>query len=504
MGQQEKELSMRKIPAFAALFLIVLLAVIPFAGGFANGAGHSDGSSYRCTSVIVGKEATADGSVLLGHNEDWGEYLMPLRWNPREEHRQGETFKLRDGQLIPQVEETYAFIWPAAECNGINEHQVAIVDDTGSCRKEFFQNERGIDLEEFMTLALQRSQSAREAVRLMGGLVEKYGYRSYNGQDGDIVSIADSSEGWWMEVTIGGIWVAERIPDDGFVVLANRFRIGEVDLNDSSRFLACPNLIEYAKQRGWYDPAQGPFHFSRTYGTAEDVGSAYNTRREWRGNCLLSGRTFEEKENPLTATPLRKLGPRDIMALFRDHYEGTEYDLTKGSKNASPHRTSERTICRLATDASTVAQLRSWLPPEIGGVLWLSAGTPCSSVYVPYYLGVLEFPKPFSFLTKSYNRDNAYWVFNSLENLVDRYYNEKAKFGESEMSAIDYVAGTWKAFEEEELALQDSIEKTALDLYKKDKVLARSFLNTYSNGLGLRAFASALELGDLLRTKYYR
>jgi dipeptidase len=192
------------------------------------------------------------------------------------------------------------------------------------------------------------------------------------------------------------------------------------------------------------------------------------------------------------------------MTLFRDHYEGTKYDLTKGYEKGSPHRTAERTVCRLATDATTVAQLRSWLPPEIGGVLWLSVGTPCSSAYLPFYLGVLEFPKPFSFLTDGYDRENAYWVFNSLENLVDRYYGEKAKSGSSEMRAIDYVAGSWKAFEDEEFAMQEAVEKTALDLYKKDKALARSFLTDYCSGLGLKAFVQAQTLGDALRTKYYR
>ena len=495
---------MRKIKISLRLSLIAFLAVILFSGNAQKGGPASAGARDKCTTVIVGKNATADGSILLGHNEDWGEYLMPLRWNPREKHQPGETLKLRDGQVIPQVEETQAFIWPAADCNGINELQVAIADDTGSCRKELFQNERGIDLEEFVRLALQRSRTAKEAVLIMGGLIEKYGYRSHNGLDGDIVSIADPNEGWWMEVTIGGIWVAQRVPDDAFVVLANRFRIGEIDLKDSSRFLACPNLIDYAKQRGWYDPAQGPFHFYRVYGTAEDARAAYNTRREWRGNGLLSGRKFREEENPLTLAPGKKLTPPDIMALLRDHYEGTEYDLTDRYEKGSPHHTSERTICVMGTDASFVTHLRGWLPPDIGGVLWLSAGTPCSSVYIPYYLGVLDFPKPYTFLSDIYNRENAFWVFNSLENLVDRYYAEKGKRGKGEARVIDTVGGFWKAFEEREFAVQTAVEKTALELYQKEKSLARSFLDAHSNALGMRAFVDAQTLGDTLRTRYYR
>jgi len=482
------------------LALVTLITLIFFIGNF---QADTTVSRDKCTTIIVGKNATADGSVLLGHNEDWGQYLMPLRWNPREKHQPGETLRLRDGQTIPQVAETYAFIWPAAECNGINELQVAVGDNTGSCRKEFFQNERGLDLEEFVRLALQRSRTAREAVVTMGGLIEKFGYRSHNGLDGDIVAIADSNEGWWMEVVIGGLWVAQRVPDDAFVVLANRFRIGEVDLKDSSRFLAAPGLIDYAKQKGWYDPAQGPFNFERAYG-AEDGRKVYNTRREWRGNERLSGRKFKEGENPLTVIAGKKLTPRDIMALLRDHYEGTEYDLTKGYETGSPHHTSERTICRMSTDATFVTHLRGWLPPEIGGVLWLSVGTPCSSVYVPYYLGVLDFPKPYSYLADEYDCDNAFWVFNSLENLVDWNYAEKDESGDGETRAIDYVAGFWKDFEEKEFAVQAAVEKTALELYQKNKASARFFLDAHSNALGLRAFTEARALGETLKKRYFR
>jgi dipeptidase len=232
--------------------------------------------------------------------------------------------------------------------------------------------------------------------------------------------------------------------------------------------------------------------------------SVYNSRREWRGNCLLAGRKFSEEENPLIVIPSKKLTPRDVMAVFRDHYEGTPYDATERYEKGSPHQTSERTICVMATDASTVAHLRNWLPSAIGGVLWLSAGTPCSSVYVPFYLGVLEFPQPYSFVTESYDGQNAFWVFNSLENLVDRYYGQKIQVNGTEVTAIDSVAGIWKDFENKEFGLQEAMEQTAVELHKKDPSLARIFLNAYSNAMGNQAYASALKLADLLRTRYYR
>ena len=468
-----------------------------------SGQDHARASD-KCTTIVVGKGATADGSVLVGHNEDWGVYTVPLCWNPREKHKSGETFTLRDGQVIPQVEETYAFLWPAADCNGINEFQVAITDNSGSCRKQLVQTVRGIDMVELARVALQQSRTARQAVRIMGRLIETYGYKCVDGPGGDIFSVADPTEGWWMEVTIAGQWVAQRVPDDAFVVLANRFRIGEIDLKDSSRFLACSNLVDYAKEKGWYDPARGVFQFSRAYGSPDNVSSPYSSKREWRGNCVLAGKTFNQEDIPLAVVPARKLVPQDIMALLRDHYEGTDYDLTKGYEKGSPHHTSERTICVMSTDASTVAHLRGWLPPEIGGMFWLSAGTPCSSVFVPYYLGVMDFPKPYASISDHYDRDNAYWVFNSLENLVDRYYTDKGKAKESGIRAIDRVSGAWKKFEDDEFATQAAVEKTALELYQTDKSLARSFLNKYSGMLSLQAFVAAQELADTLRTKHYR
>lgn len=455
----------------------------------------------KCTTIIVGRQATTDNSVLLGHNEDWGKYEIPLRWNPREMHKAGETLKLRDGQVIPQVEQAFAFIWPAATCNGINEFQVAITDNTGSCRKELFQKVRGIEMQELVQLVLQRSRTAREAVETMGRLIDQCGYLSVDGPNGDIFSVADPTEGWWMEVTTAGHWVAQRVPDDAFVVLANQFRIGAVDLADSARFLACSNLTEFATERGWHDPEQGDFIFSRAYGNPKEEEWVGSSKRVWRGNCLLSGRTLSPEANPVFLVPTRKLTPRDIMALLRDHYEGSPPPSIEEHARRSLHDMPERPICIMRTDASTVVHLRGWLPHEIGGVIWFAAGTPCSSAYIPFYVGVLEFPEPYRSLSERYSPHNAFWVFNSLENLVDRFYAEKA---DAEQNVAASVAAFWRRFEEEAFASQAAVEKTALEVYHQDPRLARSFLTRHSGALGLQAFTAAQDLADTLRTKHYR
>ena len=360
-----------------ALVIIILLTRVAWSVSEGPTRGRE-----KCTTVIVGKDATTDGSVILGHNEDWGEYEVPFRWELRKRHKNGETIKLSDGQVIPQVEETYAFLWPAALCSGFNEFQVMIVDNTGSCREDMVRSLTGIDMGELVAITLQRSRTAREAIETMGHLIDTYGYLCCDGPDGDIFSVAGPNEGWWMEVTTTGHWVAQRVPDDAFVVISNQFRIETIKPKDPSRFMASEKLVDYAKEQGWYDPTQGAFRFKHAFGRTFD--NCF--RREWRGNSLLGGKTFEQSDHRLAVVPAKKLGPRDIMEFLRDHYEGTEYDLTKGYEDGSPHHTAERGICRMYTDTSTIAQLRSWLPSEIGGLCWITVGTPCSSVYVPCYL----------------------------------------------------------------------------------------------------------------------
>lgn len=457
-------------------------------------------SKGKCTSIIVGKDATTDGSVLLGHNEDWGTVKRALRVVPGEKYEPGDVLKLSSGQKIPQVKETYSYILPGENANGINKHQVVIADNTGSCRKELYitgKDKKGIELDEFVQLGLQRSRTAREAVEIMGKLIEKYGYQSYSGKYGDICMIADPREAWWMEIAIGGLWAAQRVPDDSAVVLANRFRIGRINLEDKKNFLACKNLIDYAIKKNWYNPTEGDFHFSQVYGTSEEIEEDYNSLREWRGNCILAGNDFSEETSPLTFRPEKKVTPQDIMRTYRDHYEGTWYD--HGNKNKSPHDKPEYTICCMDTDISMIAQLRSWLPPEIGGLLWLDTGAPCSGVYMPFYLGCKDFPLPYTFESSAYDKKNAFWVFKAMHDLVDRSYGKKIELQEKEVRAIDYVSNIWKDFETREFAEQEKVEKKALELYNKDKSSVQDFLTSYSHNLALKAYEKASQMNQILK-----
>ena len=451
------------------------------------------------------KHATADGSVILAHNEDWGEFEEPLRWHPRKQHMAGETLTLRTGLVLEQVPETYGYLLPAASCNGINEFQVMITDNSGSCRKEMVRRETGIEMADLVAVALQRSKTARVAVQTMGQLIDRFGYRCVDGPGGDIFSVADPSEGWWMEVTTAGPWVARRVPDDAFVVIANRFRIESIDLDDPIQFLASSNIVSYAKDRGWFDPTLGQFKFAQVY-SAQRAESA---RREWRGNLLLGGGAQNPAESRLAVVPVKKLQPQDLMAFLRDHYEGTGGDGSPVATNGSPHRTSERSICATYTDASTVAHLRGWLPHPVAGLVWLAVGTPCSSVFTPIYVGTSEFPRPYASVTEKYDPGNAYWVFNALENLVDRNYRERgASLGggvkKGDDSVHELVAGFWKLRENEAFGMQAAVEKTASELLQKDEGLAKALLSTYTQMMALQRFEEARDLLDELRTRHER
>ncbi len=446
----------------------------------------------KCTSLIVGKDATADGSVLLAHNEDLGGHAAHhLIVVPRKKHELGEAFKLYSGGEIPQVKETYAYIAstifdmdyvPGTLTSGINEYQVAIGNNVASSRKELVPPEKihkgGIIWTEFAQIALERTKTAREAVEIMGHLSEEYWLSA---DPGTMFVIADANEGWIIEIPRGGQWVAKRVPDDGYAVIANTFRIGEVDCEDEENFLCSKDLINFAVERGWYDPASGePFNFAKVYGNPRSLESVSNTRRHWRCESLLAD-----------FAPEVKLA--DVMSIMRDHLEGTEYDLTN-KYETSPHRTRQRVICVLSTEVSMVAQLRNWLPAEIGGVAWWALSTPCTSVYIPWYMGILEVPYAYQIGTNEYDEESAYWAFNRLPNLVD------AKYG----NLIGDVRAIWADIEPKALALQEIVEEVALRTYDKDRRLARLFLTYYSNALGMKALNEANKLADELIAKTYR
>ena len=233
---------------------------------------------------------------------------------------------------------------------------------------------------EFNQLAAQEATSAREAVAIMGALSEACWLSA---DPGTSFAVADAHEGWWIEIARGGQWVAERVPDDGAVMHANAFLIDEIDFGDPDNFMWSADVIGYAQERGWYDPASGePFSWRDAYAQPGSADWAWNAWRTQRIQGWLDGL-------------VPNVTKEDVMAMLRDHFEGTEWDFSRDYQ-VSPHRTKARGVCRTSTEVAFVTQLRDWMPPEIGAVAWISMKTPCSSAFVPWYMGTTRVPKAYT------------------------------------------------------------------------------------------------------------
>lgn len=468
----------------------------------------------ECTSIIVGRDASEDGSVIATHNEDQsggGDTAQTIEVVPRKSYKPGDMVVLESGVEIPQVQMTYAYIqfnshydgnarvpYAADNPNCINEWQVFTGDDSTSVREELKAEfpARGVASKEIKYFIAQRAKTAREGVEIAGWLIDTYGF-AMTGGGGMMYLIADAKEGWWFEACVGKHWVAQRCPDNAVMMRANAFRIGEVDLNDTENFLGSNDLISHAKKKGWYNPtADGPFNFAKVYGSPESAVSASNKRREMMAvNYFASSKkiTSFEEEYPesMIIVPDHKVSVEDVIGFQRWHYEGTDYDLTEGYKLGSPHFTKERTICCSTTVSSAIAQLRSWLPNEIGGCLWLAEATPCTSVFIPWYVGIIETPNVFQGATAVYDEKKAWWCFKKLGMLANANYGD----------LFQYIKPVWQAQEKEELALQSIIEKTALELYQKGSSYAKSFLTTYCSGWGMVAYNKCHQLIDECLTR---
>ena len=476
-----------KLPQAQALYCAVLLTLfLGPADALAKPAATADNAARpavvveRCSSIIAGKETTKDGSVLLGHNEDLANYCAHhYVYVPRAKHLPGETVTLFGGTVVPQPAETYGYsatkifdkaYVPGDITSGVNEHQVAIANNMSYRRDApvVLPIEGRIIWTELTQLALERATTAREAVEIIGDLVHTY---KLGGDSGAMFAVTDVKEGWWVEVTLEGQWAAQRVPDNSFGVRANIFRIGEIDFADSENFKYSSDVVSYAQSMGWYKEGE-PFHFAKVYAAPEKLNDPYNTRRQWRAEELLA-------QQPAQLTPV------SLIAILRDHYEGTPYDLTNDYKKGSPHQTDERTLCSANTEVSVVCQTRAWLPAEIGAITWRAMATPCTSVFTPWYYGNPTIPEAFKNGTNLYTENSAYWTFRDLSRYADVRYQ----------SVSSTIHKRIALFEQKEFSAQAQWEQEALRLYGQDKQQALRFLADTTNNLATQS----VQLGDALR-----
>ncbi len=482
-------------------------------------------SSYACTSLLVTKSASKDGSTFITYTCD-GRFHPHLWITPAADHPEGDSLKIEDwhGDMkgwIKQVPHTYGVV------GLMNEHQLSISETTFEGRPELENPEGVLHYWDLMDLALQRAKTAREAIKVMTDLVEEYGYRA----TGETFSIADPNEVWIMELIgmgagrKGAVWVARRIPDGYICAHANKARISNFPLDDHKNCLYAENVISFAEEMGYYDPASGqPFSFCDAYCPADPKSRRYCDSRVWslfrRAAPSLNlsmdiTRSVEGAQNyPLWIKPDNNLSVEDVMSLMRDHYEGTPLDMTKGV-TAGPYGTPyrwrplywnaedengdtvegswERPISTQQTGFSSIAQCRSWLPDPIGGVYWYGVDDTWFTCYCPLYVGIDTIPVSFTVGNiDKFSWESAWWVFNFVSNFANLRYQYM----------IQDIQAIQKELEGNVIFLQPAIEKTAMETYKTNPIAAQKYLTEYCVSNAETVVGRWRQLGEYLIVKY--
>lgn len=481
--------------------------------------------AFACSNLIVGKKASVDGSVLVSYNaDDYGMFGYLCHY-PAGTHPKGTMRQIYDwdsGVYHGEIEEapvTYNVI------GNINEFQLSIGETTYGGREEMVDSTGILDYGSLIYVSLQRAKTAREAISVMTSLVEKYGYNS----EGETFSICDPNEAWIMEMqgtgagSKGVVWVALRIPDDAICAHANQSRIGKFNMKDKKNVLYSKNVISYARKMGWFNGKDSEFSWKNTYAFPDFSGRRFCDARVWsffnhyadgfdRYLPWALGKDKDAEDMPLWIVPNRKLSVADVENGMRDHYEGTALALDTTSIGSGiyemPYRPTpltftvdgkqyfnERPISTQQTAFTFVSQLRSWLPREIGGVLWFGNDDANMVAYTPVYCG--NTVQPACYNTKgadavTFSSDNAFWLCNMVSNMVYPRYSQLFP----ELKAVR------DSLETSYFANQTSIEKQAADLYQTDKAAALKLLNNYSNAKADEMLANWKRLATRIIVKY--
>jgi dipeptidase len=525
--------------------VLAFAAVIVFAGGLSLGpsprgvsATELDAASEACTVIMVGREASTDGSVMSTHAADCGVCDFTWRHVPAADHKPAEKRRLYNiDQIrtwppseggkwamvlkdptaveIPQAPHTYGY--HHAVFGYMNDQQLAIAESTiGNARKISNPTPTpATNITMLTLLAMERCRTAREAIKLMGSLAEEYGYGYHDG--GEMLAVSDPKEIWVFEVMPvgplwtpksgkpGAVWAAQRVPDDHVAVCTNESTIGEMDLGNPDFFMASAHAESLAVELGLYDPKGGkPFSWKRAYSPTEGGAASTEGRRSrtWRFFDLVApSRAFRPEtanmDLPFSVKPDAKLSARDVMTLTRDKSAGTVFDPVRGLrggpfKNPNYYK-GTRLISVSNVEYTTLTQCRSWLPDPIGGIVWVALGAQDTSCYVPFYCGATEIAGSFAagdhFVL---DRRSARWAFDYVDFHVQVAYN----------AAIQDVQAAQKKWEDGALARVAEIDTLAGDLYKRSPKEAVKYVTGYGLNNAQSVVDAWWKLGDDIWIKY--
>jgi dipeptidase len=520
------------LPAFL-ITLFVLLMI--FSASYAYQINDAEQELDACTSILVGRLASVDGSTMTSHTCDSGTDRTWINVVPHKKYKAGDMCKVYfqskrtkgpddpdklDTGEIPQVAETFAYINTAYPV--MNEHQLAIGETTLGGRRELKSDEGLIDAPELYRLILERAKTARQAIKIADELTKKYGYTDY----GECFTFADPEETWFFEIfgpgkdKTGSVWAAQRIPDDQIGVSANASRIRAIDLENKDYFMASDNIHSLAEEMGWWSKKSGKT-FEVCYVYAPRARTKMGSRRrEWRVLSLLapSLNLNPNSENyPFSVKPDNKVSVKDLLVIFRDAYYGTEFDMTqemmvgnsKGesvvSPIASPYINAElrkllnikreRPVCVPYCTYIQVTQSRSWLPDPIGGVVWLGYDNPATTPRTPFYCGISQMPESYEVDgRRGFRKDCAWWAFRRVSKLALFMWQPMTKD----------IEKVWKSLEDKAFADQQGVEEEAMRLFKEDPEKAKEFLTEYCLKMAEHAVEEYWKLGDELWSKYAR
>ena len=480
--------------------------------------------TFACTNFIVGKDASTDGSVFCTYNADDYGMFIGLCHYPAGKHAKGEMRQIFDwdtkeyhGQ-IPEAGETYNVI------GNINEFQLTIAETTFGGRHEMVDTTGILDYGSLIYIALQRSKTAREAIKVMTTLAETYGYCS----EGETFSICDPEEAWIMEMmgkgpgSRGVVWVAVKIPDNAICAHANQSRIRKFDQKNKKNVMFSKDCISFARGKGWFDGKDEDFSFCDTYAYPDFSGRRFCEARVWsffnhfskdmnKYLPYVEGKVKNAKPMPLWIVPDKKVSLQDIRDCMRDHFEGTPFALDNDPGQGiweMPYRPTpltyevdgreyfnERPTSTQQSGFSYIAQLRVWLPRQIGGILWFGNDDGNMVAYTPVYCGNTEQPKCYNTPgadAVTFSKDNAYWVCNWVSNMV---YPRYSLMFCSLKSVRDSLEQSYDADQAE-------IEAMALSKYKNNVSEAIKYLNDYSNIKAQQMLERWRQLAIYLIVKY--
>jgi dipeptidase len=482
------------------------------------------GYTNACTSFIVGKKASADGSVFATYNADDYGMFIDLAHFAAGNHAKGEMRKIVDRDTyvyhgeIPEASVTYNVI------GNINEYQVNVGETTYGGREEMVDTTGIIDYGSLMNLALQRSKTAREAIKVMTSLVEKYGYCS----EGETFTVADPNEAWILEMMGKGpgshsaVWVAVRVPDDCICAHANQSRIRKFNMKDKANVMFSKDVVNYARRMGWYKGKDADFSWVDAYAPADFEGRRFCEARVWsffnrfyhgmdKYLDYAMGKKADAEPMPLFVKPDRKLTLQDVEAALRDHYEGTPFaldnDLGQGMYGM-PYRPTpltfmvngkkyfnERPTSTQQTGFSYVSQMRSWLPRQVGGVLWFGNDDGNMVAYTPVYCCATRQPECYHTLgadAVTFSWKNAFWVCNWVSNMTYPRYSMLFPSVKEVRDSLDHSY----------FAAQADVEKKAAELLVISEEKAIAYLNDYSVDKAQQMLARWTQLGMYLIVKF--